>query len=64
MNLTQTSPYWPYIRAIGKALTFPGTKIGPGLLVDIQDKLSGDEAQRKHAARGRAAPAAGGGRAR
>jgi predicted NACHT family NTPase len=47
MNLTQTSPYWPLIKAIGKALTIPGTSIGPGLLVDIQDTLSGDEAQRQ-----------------
>jgi len=45
--MSKTSRFWPYIRAIGKALTIPGTKIGPGILVEIQDKLSADEAQRQ-----------------
>ncbi|MCP4548607.1 MAG: hypothetical protein GY835_19295, partial [bacterium] len=45
--MAETSPAWPYIRAIGKALTIPGTKIGLGILVDVQDKLDADEAQRE-----------------
>ncbi|MBM4033492.1 MAG: hypothetical protein FJ291_17150 [Planctomycetes bacterium] len=37
--MSKTSRWWPYIRAIGKALRIPGTDIGPGILVDMQDKL-------------------------
>ncbi|MCP4657758.1 MAG: NACHT domain-containing protein, partial [bacterium] len=45
--MPETSSAWPYLRAIGKALTIPGTKIGLGILVDIQDKLDADETQRE-----------------
>ncbi len=45
--MSKTSRYWPYIRAIAKVLTIPGTKIGLEILTDIQDQLSADEAQRE-----------------
>ena len=41
--MSKTSKWWPYIRAIGKAFTIPGTKIGAGILVDMQDKLDAAE---------------------
>ncbi|HUU84076.1 MAG TPA: HEAT repeat domain-containing protein [Phycisphaerae bacterium] len=44
--MSETSRFWPYIRAIGKALTIPTTKIGLSILTDIQDQLSADEFQR------------------
>lgn len=45
--MAETSRIWPYIRAIGKALTIPGTNIGLGILTDIQDQLSADESHRQ-----------------
>ncbi len=46
-TLTETSPAWPYLRAIGKALTVPGTNWGMEMFVDLQDQLSADEAQKE-----------------
>ena len=40
--MSEPSRLRPYIRAVGMALTIPGTNIGPGILADIQDKLSAD----------------------
>ena len=45
--MSQTSRGWPIIRAIGKAATIPGTKIGLSILTDIQDQLSADEFSRQ-----------------
>lgn len=45
--MDETSPAWPYLRAIGQALTIPGTKIGLGTLVEVQDKLDADKTQRE-----------------
>ncbi len=46
-TLNETSPAWPYLRAIGKALTVPGTNWGMEMFVDLQDQLSADEAQKE-----------------
>ncbi len=44
--MPETSRFWPFIRAIGKALTIPGTNIGPSILTDIQDQRSADQFER------------------
>ena len=45
--MAETGGIWPIIRAIGRALTIPGTQIGLSILTDIQDQLSEDEFRRK-----------------
>ena len=43
-HIATTSEAWPYIRAIGRAMTIPGANIGRAFLADIQDQLSTEEA--------------------
>ncbi|MBC8876047.1 MAG: HEAT repeat domain-containing protein [Planctomycetes bacterium] len=43
--MTETSAAWPYIKAIAKLLTIPGTNIGLQCLTDLQDDLSNEKFQ-------------------
>lgn len=45
VNMTDTSPAWPYIKAIANCLTIPGTKIGLQSLTELQDDLSDEKFQ-------------------
>jgi HEAT repeat protein len=43
LNLGEPSPAWPYIKAIAKYFTIPGTDLGLGPLADLQDELAQDQ---------------------
>ncbi|MBP9947488.1 MAG: HEAT repeat domain-containing protein, partial [Vicinamibacteria bacterium] len=45
--MSEPSRLWPYISTIGKLLNIPGTSIGPGILIELQNALSDDKHKRE-----------------
>lgn len=44
--MSNSSRFWPYIRAIARALKIPHTTIGPGILTDVIDQQNTDRFRR------------------